>query len=430
MQIKNIRLRNFRGMEDVTVEFAPRVNIIVGDNGAGKSSLLKGLRILLSNILSEDEHILYAQIQKEDVRLTSGLIGDATTALQYHFPSIIEGDIELHSMVSHCKSARNNENSDSVMDNISHIYDKDYDPKLQQHMTQLLNDRNSELPLINYQGDQKNLLSVSSMKQMLPGIIERRQGYACALTGVFDEDIIQNWCLRMELISYQEKRNIAEYENFRRAVAQFIGLIDKKESQGEIYFAADMMTLVYSNGKNRLPLYSLSSGYQSILCMIIELAYRVAIWNPRMSDYQSVEGVVIIDEIDVHLHPKWQWKIIDVLHSMFPKVQFIIATHSPIIISSAEGAKLFLMMSPNEIEELPDAYGINVDNILELRQQSDDMPPELKKWQKEIISSLNHNDIRGAETLIQKAEIQHGKDSALVQKLREFFEINKWIADT
>lgn len=163
---------------------------------------------------------------------------------------------------------------------IYYIYDKDYDPRVQQHMTQLLNNKNSELPLLNYQGDQKNLLSVSSMKQMLPGIIERRQGYAGALTGVFDEDIIQNWCLRMELISYQEKRNIAEYENFRRAVAQFIGLIDKKESQGEIYFVADMMTLVYSNGKNRLPLYSLSSGYQSILCMIIELAYRVAILNP------------------------------------------------------------------------------------------------------------------------------------------------------
>lgn len=62
MQIKNIHLVNFRGMKDLTVEFDPGISIIIGNNGAGKSSLLRGLKILLSSILKENEHIIQAQI--------------------------------------------------------------------------------------------------------------------------------------------------------------------------------------------------------------------------------------------------------------------------------------------------------------------------------------------------------------------------------
>ncbi len=429
MQIKNIHLKNFRGSEDLTVEFAPGINIIIGDNGAGKSSLLRGLRILLSRILSEDEHIIQAQILKEDVRLTSSTVGGATVALQYNFPSVVEGDIELRSIVSHCKSMRENENSDAFWDNLFLADDKSHDLKVEEYVTRLFNDRNSELPLINYQSDQKNLLTFSETKQISPVVIERRQGYEGALSGVYAEDSIQNWCLQMELRNFQEGRKIIEYETFKRTVTQFIEGVEGKKIQGKIYFAADMWTLIYFDGKNRLPLYSLSSGYQSILCMIMELAYRAALLNPSMSDYKSVEGVVLIDEIDTHLHPKWQWRIMDALCSLFPKVQFIVATHSPMIISSAENARLLLMNNPNEIEELPDAYGINVDNILELRQRSEGMPPELKEWRKRIMKFLNQNDVSSAEAVIREVEVKRGKDSAPAMALRDFYDINKWIAE-
>ena len=62
------------------------------------------------------------------------------------------------------------------------------------------------------------------------------------------------------------------------------------------------------------------------------------------------------------------------------KVQFVIATHSPIVISSAEDAKLILMENPNKVRELPDAYGNNVGDVLELTQGSSEMPDEVKKW--------------------------------------------------
>ena len=429
MQIKKIRLVNFRGMEDLTVEFDAGVNIIIGDNGAGKTSLLKGLKIVLSNMFQDNEHIAQSLIFNEDIRFIVNNVGDATKALRYYTPSTIEGDIEFDSKMFRSKAVRKNENSDSAMDNVLSIYDNDYDNSLQELISNLLNNKNSKLPLLNYQSDQRKLLTSAKMEKGPTELIERRQGYEGAMSGDFDINVIQNWCLQMELRNFQEGEKINEYETFKRGVAQFVRAIEGTTINGNVYFASDLWTLVYHDGKNRQPLYSLSSGYQSILCMIMELAYRAVLLNPTLDDFSNLEGVVLIDEIDVHLHPKWQWRIIGALRATFPKVQFIVATHSPIVLSSAEDAKLIFMTSPNEVEPLDNVYGINVNDVLELRQQSTDLPPELKEFRKRISRCLNNNDIQGAEVVIKEAATQYNEDSALVKKLQEFFQMNKWIAE-
>ena len=90
---------------------------------------------------------------------------------------------------------------------------------------------------------------------------------------------------------------------------------------------------------------------------------------------------------------------------------------------------MIFMTSPNEVEPLDNVYGINVNDVLELRQQSTDLPPELKEFRKRISRCLNNNDIQGAEVVIKEAATKYGEDSALVKKLQEFFQMNKWIAE-
>ena len=86
-----------------------------------------------------------------------------------------------------------------------------------------------------------------------------------------------------------------------------------------------------------LPVSDLSSGYQSLIWMVFDIAYRMAILNPnKRSEVCATKGIVLIDEIDMHLHPKWQWNIIDSLRKTFPNVQFIATTHSPILFASAK----------------------------------------------------------------------------------------------
>ena len=95
------------------------------------------------------------------------------------------------------------------------------------------------------------------------------------------------------------------------------------------------------------------------------LAYRMAILNPDEGENISkVEGIVFIDEIDSNLHPKWQWHIVDALTETFPNIQFIAATHSPIIVSSCKNAHIINLDEKGNVRYIIDSYAFSVNDIL------------------------------------------------------------------
>ncbi|MCX6382018.1 MAG: AAA family ATPase [Armatimonadetes bacterium] len=102
-----------------------------------------------------------------------------------------------------------------------------------------------------------------------------------------------------------------------------------------------------------LPLSHLSDGYRNMLTMVMDIAYRASVLNPHLEDFSKTEGVVLIDEIDLHLHPKWQREAIGGLVRTFPNLQFFLTTHSPFIIQSleaSENAKLINLSEPENTE--------------------------------------------------------------------------------
>ena len=251
-------------------------------------------------------------------------------------------------------------------------------------MQELVNDENSRLPLLSYLGDSRQFFTTANEPDRPSGQIERRQGYKDCLNGRASVDLIQNWCAQMDYAGYRLGHEAAEYILFKNIVSRFIMELEGLD-KARVEFSPKLNRLVYSENESRGCLvHNLSAGYQNVLCLAMELAYRTALLNPFLDSLENLEGVVLIDEIDMHLHPRWQWKILGALRATFPNVQFIIATHSPIVISSAEDSKLILMESPNKIRELPDAYGYNIGDVLELTQGSMDVPQEVKEWRKKI----------------------------------------------
>ncbi|MCH4896870.1 hypothetical protein E0494_09175 [Marinilabiliaceae bacterium JC040] len=85
-----------------------------------------------------------------------------------------------------------------------------------------------------------------------------------------------------------------------------------------------------------MPFYSLSDGIRCTLAMVMEITYRCCLLNPHLREKATLEtsGVVLIDEIDLHLHPSWQKKILADLKQVFPNIQFIVSTHAPLVIGS------------------------------------------------------------------------------------------------
>ena len=185
--------------------------------------------------------------------------------------------------------------------------------------------------------------------------------------------------------------------------------------------------MVYREGKTVMPISHLSAGYQSLLWMIMDLAYRLAQLNPEITvKMEEISGVVLIDEIDMHMHPKWQWNIVKALEETFPHVQFILATHSPIVISSCKNERLIMIDDEQKVYYLADAYGYSVQDVLNFRQGSSEKPKHIKEMIQYFETAIEEERFDVAEDIIEKMEKVLGKEHSDVSLARTELALNRW----
>ena len=165
--------------------------------------------------------------------------------------------------------------------------------------------------------------------------------------------------------------------------------------------------LVFITNSNALPVRYLSAGYQSLIWMILDIAYRMALLNPDLLErIDETPGVILIDELDMHLHPKWQWKVVEALKKTFPNVQFIAATHSPIIISSCENVNIITVDEYKRIFYENSPYGMDVNYALDNCQDSRALPEDIQKLVDEFSENIDKEDLKAAKkNLCQLKEI-------------------------
>lgn len=124
------------------------------------------------------------------------------------------------------------------------------------------------------------------------------------------------------------------------------------------YFDIANDTFMIDLGNNELCLFNnLSDGYRNMAAMAADIAHRAAGLNPHLGEKAATEssGVVLIDEIDLHLHPHWQRRVVSDLQRAFPRIQFIATTHSPFIIQSLSPGQVIDL----ENEEYSDEHSYN-----------------------------------------------------------------------
>ncbi|HAR75422.1 MAG TPA: ATP-binding protein [Psychrobacter sp.] len=125
----------------------------------------------------------------------------------------------------------------------------------------------------------------------------------------------------------------------------------------------DTPTMIVEKDGEELDVNQLSQGEKSLLALVGDIARRLATLNPSLDNPLEGEGVVMIDEVDLHLHPKWQHDLIDKLVKTFPNVQFILTTHSPHVISDRNDILLY-SLDDNELTEMPNVYGEDANTVL------------------------------------------------------------------
>jgi predicted ATP-binding protein involved in virulence len=189
-----------------------------------------------------------------------------------------------------------------------------------------------------------------------------------SLTGAqtgFDEFF--RWFRSLENLENEERRDSPEYRDHRlEAVRKALPKFMPEFTNLRIRRAPLRMT-VFKQGQE-LIINQLSDGERCLLAMVSDLARRLATVNPGLADPLQGEGIVLIDEIELHFHPKWQRGILPTLSSTFPNCQFIVSTHSPQIVSDVQPDAIYLLrQTPQGLiaSHAVGSYGRDSNQILE-----------------------------------------------------------------
>lgn len=355
MYLEKVNLKNYKAIEEIEINLKPGINLLIGDNGAGKTSVLEGIAIALGGLFVNVPGVSTKNFTKEDVRVMMNPLGDSSISLTYCAPISAGCSLKL------CDG--NEFMWNRIKEELSSMHTKIDNKAVCTWMKKLTNQTDSILPLVSFQ-------SVARAWKVRRGdfgtvlqkkLDDRRCGYIGCLDSSMDVKSIQQWCMKQEIMMVN-KGKVHEYETFKNIIATFMREINELEELPQIYYSPQFGELVYKDGREEMAMSRLSAGYQSLLWMIMDLAYRVCLLNPELYEHSQIKGIVLIDEIDMHLHPKWQWNIMKALSTIFKNVQFIIATHSPIVISSAKEANLILLDEKHSVVYLPECYGYAVED--------------------------------------------------------------------
>lgn len=421
MNITNISLMNYKGIENLDIDFKPGINVLIGDNGAGKSSVLTATRMLVSEMLYLINGEGIKHFKQSDTRVDVNVAGDATLVFEKHWPVVISGKLSFEDKEYSLYREKANEGISEISNN-TQVY-KIY--------TDLIKNTGSSIPILNYQRFDRDWMSASKKQKELTGIktgmTDRVDGLRGCLDGNGCDDIVSEWCLKMSMIEFERHSSVNEFTVFKSIIARFIKAIMDIDEDVEIYYSIAEGGLVLGIGQEKNLIYNLSTGYRAILSLVMELAYRTVVLNPNFDDsLAGLEGIVMVDEIDAHLHPIWQWKIIDALEETFPKVQFIVATHSPIILSSAKNAHIIKLDDLSKVSYLESGYGLSADEILELRQGADSIPAEFRYYQNLLEESYDKGD-EESKKVLKDAKEKFGEKSIIYNNLLNDYKVNSWI---
>lgn len=338
MRLRELTVRNYRPFGDQPpFIFSDQFTIIAGINGRGKTALLDGIALALSRLLPQISPARggYRYVELQDIHsgqeqgLFSLKLNCAGIPLTYEV-EFQEGARRLKAM--HLPKA--------VRTEIRNQYGSD--PTRSDDAAPLA---------VYYTTDRAGYRRPKELPREIPSGQAAAYYGALANRTVNYRDFIARFRTYVELQGEQRIENrhfigAAAAEAIQHAIEVFL------EGFSNLRVESNPLRLIVNKGNVSLDLGQLSDGERSFLAMITDLSRRLVLANPRLQNPLGGEGVVLIDELELHLHPKWQREVVGKLRQTFPKIQFICTTHSPFIIQSLRAGELITL----DPEEFPVEY--------------------------------------------------------------------------
>ena len=358
LKIRKLKVKNFRCFEEREFEFDDEFTVLVGDNGAGKTAVLDGLASALSCLM----WVFHRGEQEEQVpfdSLDARLVSAPTAALPRLEPQY-PVEVCCHGAMGDTEVSWGRDVPEGRREW----------PFLHDYSSKLLDLRDQPVwPLIAYYGSGRFVERAGPVDELV-GQRPRSHGYAGCLNATASEKWFLTWFRTLELTGIQEGIPVPVLAGVKRVVVDCLGYCDDV-----VWATRDDQLLVTLKGRHGLPFRALSSGQRIMLSLVADMASRASYLNPQFEEHAAAEtpGVVLIDDVDLHLHPKWQRTVVEKLRRTFPKVQFIATTHSPFIIQSLREGELLVLDEAEHGEYAGKSIEDVVENVMgvELPQRSE-----------------------------------------------------------
>lgn len=338
-QINEISFKDYKGFKNEKFIFNKQLTVLIGKNGCGKTSILEGIAVGIGAFLNGvDDSTDSKNIYKEDIRFS--LEDTEEMPVRYDYPptivnfksKFINREIEWSRTKASLEGARTSTKDSNVVTTVVR--------QLVDDIRTVENKREIILPIFSYHGVGRVANFTRDMR-----ILEKTEklsrfvGYRDCLKPASNYKFFVNWYRKMKFREFEYSKRMPVLEAVNYSIKKALIMLTDGEDYKvkDIRFNEGEIAVLFDN-ENIVPMSYLSDGYKDVIGIVSDIAYRMAILNPKLGDsiVLKTPGIVLIDEIEVHLHPKWQQRILGLLKEIFPKVQFIITTHSPMVVSTTE----------------------------------------------------------------------------------------------
>lgn len=386
MEIKSFRLQNVGRFKDLDMTLAPtdkhssNVTVLVGNNGAGKTTLLKSLATSLSWLVARirSEKGNGSPVGDEDI-----LNGASAAAISIAVSDDVGEFISQPNtalfewILARPRQGRKTDTHSSFTD-VSRLADL--------YRIRLTEDETASLPLIAYYPVERSVLEIP-LKIRTKHSFDQLDGYDNALSRGVDFRRFFEWFREREdaenesgvsstvlteisnkygkdshiwnaLTDLKASTRDRQLTAVRTAISTFMpGFTNLRvQRKPRLHMAIDKHGV-------KLNVSQLSQGEKSMMALVGDIARRLAMMNQSLANPLQGDGIVLIDEVDLHLHPKWQRNLVRQLSETFPNCQFVLTTHSPLVISDAKDV-LCYVLSDGELQECKGLYGLDANQVL------------------------------------------------------------------
>jgi predicted ATP-binding protein involved in virulence len=394
MKLSRITIENFRAVKKLELPLDPQLTVLVGDNAAGKTTILDAIAVGLGAVLTHLPEISGIDFRSTDLRqelatLDGGFKLDYSPLSGMNKAPYTRITLESLNGVSWDRTKKR----DKTKRTKEEIPPDKKLGQLHDFLDKIINDvqdgKPSDLPVIAYYDTgraPRSWVSVSQPRHLKKSF-NRFKALENALTNNLRSEAIAmiDWFALQEDLERRAKERLPSYrstvlETIRQAVRRILPGCSHLHTEMDAVNLSIRFLITFKNegGGEILSLDQLSDGYRMMLALVMNLARRMLQANPqREKNALESEAIVLIDEVDLHLHPKWQQRLLIDLMAIFPNTQFIVTTHSPQVLTTIKPDHIILLEHEKEViaEQVTSSYGAESGRLLSEIMDVDERPP-------------------------------------------------------